>query len=122
MKSLLSIRHLFKLNSKRILEANSDLTLPYDEAVRKAEVIALASSNTLRMIDKINGKDSFEKEKEIKELKERKKKLLNKKNTRKNKIEIKEINEKIHKEIFVEGYLCVVMDTKGDYDKLLKGF
>ena len=122
MKSLLSIRHLFKLNSKRILEANSDLTLPYDEAVRRAEVIALASSNTLRMIDKINGKDSFEKEKEIKELKERKKKLLNKKNTRKNKIEIKEINEKIRKEIFVEDYLCVVMDTKGDYDKLLKGF
>ena len=58
MKSLLSIRHLFKLNSKRILEANSDLTLPYDEAVRRAEVIALASSNTLRMIDKINGKNT----------------------------------------------------------------
>lgn len=122
MKSLLSIRHLFKLNSKQIIEANLDLTLPYYEAVRRAEVIALASSNTLRMIDKINGKDSFEKEKEIKELKERKKKLLNKKNTRKNKTEIKEINEKLHKEIFIEDYLCVVMDTKGDYDKLLKGF
>ncbi len=114
MKSLLSIRHLFKLNSKQIIEANLDLTLPYYEAVRRAEVIALASSNTLRMIDKINGKDSFEKEKEIKELKERKKKLLNKKNTRKNKTEIKEINEKLHKEIFIEDYLCVVMDTKGD--------
>ena len=122
MKSLLSIRHLFKLNSSRIIDANFDLTLTYGEAVRNAEVIALASSTTLRMIDNINGKNSFEKEKEIKELKEKKKELLNKKNTRTNKIKIKEINEKIHKEIFIEDYLCVVMETKGDYDKLLKGF
>ena len=122
MKSLLSIRHLFKLNSSRIVDANFDLTLTYGEAVRNAEVIALASSTTLRMIDNINGKNSFEKEKEIKELKEKKKELLNKKNTRTNKIKIKEINEKIHKEIFIEDYLCVVMDTKGDYDKVLKHF
>ena len=122
MKSLLSIRHLFKLNSSRIIDANFDLTLTYGEAVRNAEVIALASSTTLRMIDNINGKNSFEKEKEIKELKEKKKELLNKKNTRTNKIKIKEINEKIHKEIFIEDYLCVVMETKGDYDKILKHF
>ena len=122
MKSLLSIRHLFKLNSSRIIDANFDLTLTYGEAVRNAEVIALASSTTLRMIDNINGKNSFEKEKEIKELKEKKKELLNKKNTRANKIKIKEINEKIHKEIFIEDYLCVVMETKGDYDKVLKHF
>ena len=122
MKSLLSIRHLFKLNSSRIIDANFDLTLTYGEAVRNAEVIALASSTTLRMIDNINGKNSFEKEKEIKELKEKKKELLNKKNTRTNKIKIKEINEKIHKEIFIEDYLCVVMETKGDYDKVLKHF
>ena len=122
MKSLLSIRHLFKLNSSRIIDADFNLTLTYSEAVRNAEVIALASSATLRMIDNINGKSSFEKEKEIKELKEKKNKILNKKNTRTNKLKIKEINEKIQKEIFIEDYLCVVMDTKGDYDKVLKGF
>ena len=122
MKSLLSIRHLFKLNSSRIVDADFNLTLTYSEAVRNAEVIALASSATLRMIDNINGKSSFEKEKEIKELKEKKNKILNKKNTRTNKLKIKEINEKIQKEIFIEDYLCVVMDTKGDYDKVLKGF
>ena len=122
MKSLLSIRHLFKLNSSRIIDADFNLTLTYSEAVRNAEVIALASSATLRMIDNINGKSSFEKEKEIKELKENKNKILNKKNTRTNKLKIKEINEKIQKEIFIEDYLCVVMDTKGDYDKVLKGF
>ena len=122
MKSLLSIRHLFKLNSSRIIDADFNLTLTYSEAVRNAEVIALASSATLRMIDNINGKSSFEKEKEIKELKEKKNKILNKKNTRTNKLKVKEINEKIQKEIFIEDYLCVVMDTKGDYDKVLKGF
>lgn len=122
MKSLLSIRHLFKLNSSLIIDADFNLTLTYSEAVRNAEVIALASSATLRMIDNINGKSSFEKEKEIKELKEKKNKILNKKNTRTNKLKIKEINEKIQKEIFIEDYLCVVMDTKGDYDKVLKGF
>ena len=122
MKSLLSIRHLFKLNSSRIIDADFNLTLTYSEAVRNAEVIALASSATLRMIDNINGKSSFEKEKEIKELKEKKNKILKKKNTRTNKLKIKEINEKIQKEIFIEDYLCVVMDTKGDYDKVLKGF
>ena len=46
MKSLLSIRHLFKLNSSRIIDANFDLTLTYGEEVRNAEVIALASSTT----------------------------------------------------------------------------
>ena len=50
MKSLLNLRYLYKVHSKRIVEVGMNLTLDYSEAIRNQEVISLASSTTLRLL------------------------------------------------------------------------
>ena len=65
MKSLLNLRYLYKVHSKRIVEAGMNLTLDYNEAIRNQEVISLASSTTLRMIEDIVGEGWKEKEKKM---------------------------------------------------------
>ena len=67
MKSLLNNRYLYKIGSKRLVEANWDLTITRKEALENNELVALASSTTLRMIDALNGIDYKEKEVRIKQ-------------------------------------------------------
>lgn len=122
MKSLLNLRYLYKVHSKRIVEAGMNLTLDYNEAIRNQEVISLASSTTLRMIEDIVGEGWKEKEKKINKTKKELKEIINKKKTNNNKKKIKEKQKELNKLTFMEDYLCVVLDTKGDYDKLMKGF
>jgi hypothetical protein len=94
-----------------------NLTIKREEAMANNEIIQLASSCVLRMIDKINGIEFKIKENKIKELKLEIKELKkNKKNKEKLKTKQKELKEMT----FMEDYLCVVMDTKKDYDALLK--
>ena len=117
MKSLLSNRYIYKINSSRIVQSGMNLTVSREEAMANNEIIQLASSCVLRMIDKINGIEFKIKENKIKELKLEIKELKrNKKNKEKLKLKQKELKEMT----FMEDYLCVVMDTKKDYDALLK--
>ena len=122
MKSLLNLRYLYKVHSKRIIDAGMNLTLDYSDAVRNQEVISLASSTTLRMIEDITGEGWKEKEKKINKTKKELKEIINKKKTNNNKKKIKEKQKELNKLTFMEDYLCIVLDTKGDYDKLMKGF
>lgn len=120
MKSLLSLRYLYKINSKRLASANWDMTLERDEAVKHNELITLASSTVLRMIDKINkGKYSEERVRQIKdEIGQIKRMPMSQ--------ETKSLMKKKQKELdnllFMEDYLCVIMESKKDYDRANKGF
>ena len=117
MKSLLSNRYLFKINSSRIVQNDMHLVLSREEALANQEIIQLSSSAVLRMIDKINGVDFKTKENKIKELKREIKQLKkDKKNKEKLKIKQKELKDLT----FMEDYLCIVMDTKKDYDALIR--
>ena len=69
MKSLLSNRYIYKINSSRIVQSGMNLTVNREEAMANNEIIQLASSCVLRMIDKINGIEFKIKENKIKELK-----------------------------------------------------
>ena len=84
MKSLLNLRYLYKVHSKRIIDADMNLTLDYSDAVRNQEVISLASSTTLRMIEDITGEGWKEKEKKINKTKKELKEIINKKKTNNN--------------------------------------
>ena len=70
MKSLLSNRYLFKINSSRIVQNDMHLVLSREEALANQEIIQLSSSAVLRMIDKINGVDFKAKENKIEEVSE----------------------------------------------------
>lgn len=125
MKNLYSIRYIYKINSSKIVKGNRDIILDYDKALANEEVISLASSNTLRMIDKINGEDFFAKEKEIKNIKKELKMIRKSPKNMENLIKLREKQKELHNKTFMTDYLCVVMDTKKDYDligKANKGF
>lgn len=122
MKSLLNNRYLFKIGSKRLVEASWDLKITRMEALENNELVALASSTTLRMIDGLNGIDYREKEVRIKQLKQEIGKLKQLPNTKANRDKLIAKQTEYNKLIFMEDYLCVVMDTKKDYDRALKGF
>ena len=112
MKSLLNNRYLFKIGSKRLVEANWNLQITRMEALQRNELIALASSTTLRMIDGINGVDYKEKEVRIKQLKKEIGELKSKPNTKANRDKLIAKQTEFNKLVFMEDYLCVVMDTK----------
>ncbi len=120
MKSLLSLRYLYKISSKRLANCGWDMMLSREEAIEHNELISLASSTTLRMIDKING-DIFTEDK-VHELKEEigqiKKMPLN----QKSKQLMKERQKELSNLLFMEDYLCVIMESKKDYDRAIKGF
>ena len=122
VKSLLQNRYLYKVGSKRLVDANWNLTLSRNEALEKNELIALASSNTLRTIDWLNGVDYRVKEKQIQQLKQEIKLLKNLKNVPKNREKLIKKQKEFNDLIFMEDYLCVIMDTRKDYDRALKGF
>ena len=122
MKSLFNNRYLYKIGSKRLAEANWDLTIERKEALENNELVALASSATLRMIDELNGIDYKEKEVRIKQLKKEIGDLKQKKGTKANRDKLIAKQTEFNKLIFMEDYLCVVMDKKSDYDRALKGF
>lgn len=122
MKSLLNLRYLYKLNSSDIIKANKDYSVSYIEAVAQGYVISLASSTTLRMIEAINGDNFIEKEKKINELKQEIAKELRKKQKKRVKNNLKEKQNELRELTFMKDYLCVELNTKGDYDKLMKGF
>ena len=122
MKSLLNNRYLFKIGSKRLAEANWDLQITRMEALQRNELVALASSTTLRMIDGINGVDYKEKEIRIKQLKKEIGDLKQLPNTKANRDKLIAKQTEFNKLVFMEDYLCVVMETKKDYDRAVKGF
>ena len=122
MKSLLNQRYIFKISSKRLVDANWDLQISRNEALKRNELVALASSNTLRTIDLLNGVDYKEKEIRIKELKIKIKAMKKLPNTKANREKLIALQTEFNQLIFMEDYLCVVMEKKSDYDRALKGF
>lgn len=120
MKSLLNLRYLYKINSKRLVDANWDLTLDRKEAIERNELITLASSTTLRMIDKINN-NKYSEEK-VRLIKEEIHELKRQANSSETKALMKKKQKELNQLLFMEDYLCVIMDSKKDYDRANKGF
>ncbi len=120
MKSLLSIRYLYKISSKRLAKANWDMELSRNEALTQGELVSLASSTTLRMIDKINGQKDIEAKIQAtkKEINGLKKDNNNKTSSNKMKRKYGELN----KLTFMEDYLMVIMENNKHYDRAIKGF
>ena len=120
MKALLSQRHVFKLTSGRLKKSNWDLKLTLKDAKKNDELIGLASSPLIRFIDHINGNVSVEER--IASLKEHIKQLSKQKSGAESKRELKKYRKELDELLFVEDYLCVIMESNKDYDRLNQGF
>lgn len=122
MKSLLSNRYIWKVQSKRLADSNWNLTLTRNEALKNNELVSLASSTTLRMIELLNGENFSEKEKVIKDLKMEISQLKKLANNSKNREKLIEKQTKLNKLVFMEDYMAMVMSSKKHYDRAVKGY
>lgn len=122
MKSLLSNRYIWKVCSKRLADSNWNLTLTRNEALKNNELVSLASSSALRMIELLNGENFAEKEKVIKDLKMEIGQLKKLANNSKNREKLIEKQTKLNKLVFMEDYMAMVMSSKKHYDRAVKGY
>lgn len=96
------------------------MTLPIDEARRNDEVISLASSQVLRWIDELNG--CTDADKRASDIKRRIRELRNDKNSVQNKKEIRKLYTELDKVQFKPDYMCLIIDKNSHYYRACKGF
>ena len=115
-------KFVFKIHTKRLVEAKWDLTLPLDEARRNHEIISLADSTVLRWIDELNGVTDAEAK--ARSIKRRIKMLRNEPSCLENRREIRRLYTELDAVQFKPDYMCLVVDKKNDYRRACspKGF
>lgn len=115
-------KFVFKIHTKRLVEAKWDLTLPLDEARRNHEIISLADSTVLRWIDELNGVTDAEAK--ARSIKRRIKMLRNEPSCLENRREIRRLYTELDTVQFKPDYMCLVVDKKNDYRRACssKGF
>lgn len=116
-KQKTSQKYVYKLHSSRLRKAKWKLSLPLSEARENGDdIISIADSECLRTIDSFNHtEDSDLRSKRIR----RKIKELSKLNPP-NKRLISRLYEDLYKCRFQEDYVCIIFDTKADYDRCSK--
>ena len=119
-KQLTCQKYIYKINSKRLRNAEWNLTLPIQEAKKNQELIALADSQVLRWIDEINGVvdadlQAVEIRRQLREIKREPNSLQNRKQT-------KELYEELDRLQFQPDYMCLIIDKIKDYNRACRGF
>lgn len=122
MKSLLNNRYIWKISSKRLASANWNMQLSRNDALKHNELVALASSSVLRMVDLANGEDFREKEKRIKQLKQEIDVLKTLKNTPQTREKLNKKLTEFNQLVFMKDYMCLVVESNKHYDRAIKGF
>jgi hypothetical protein len=102
----------------RLRKANWNLDLPIDEANKRNEIVPIAESSVIRFIDIENGIDTKELYLESDKIDKEIKKLKKLPTTVENRNAIKlAYNDKYNK-LFIKDYVCIVMDSISDFNRL----
>lgn len=118
MRSQSPQKLIYKIHSSRIIRNGGEVVLPLSEALEsKTDIVALSDSQILRWII---GKSDFDERVRKQQAYIRSLKKLE--STSENRKKIKRAYEKLYNMQFIPDYLCVIMDSKADYDKCNKGF
>ena len=119
-KQLLCQKYILKLNSSRLRKARWKLSLPLEEAMKnKNDLVALGSSQVLRFLDELHGRNTEEEAQRIK----KKISLLHKATpTAKTKKILKGLYQQLYELQYQPNYVAIIMDKLSDYDRLNKGF
>lgn len=116
------LKLIYKIHSKQIKKANLKMTLPLDVAMSDYPecIVSLNDSQLLRFIDEINGVTDINGK--VREIKRKIKYEKKKPKSRETKMLIKALYKKLYELQFQKDYVCVIMDSDSDYDKINKGF
>lgn len=122
MKQKSNLLLIYKLHSKLLKQHKWNLTLPLEEASRSYpdSIVALSDSQVMRWISELNG--ITDRDEKINEIKRRIAAIKKKPRSRENSVIIKQLHSRLQELQFQKDYLCVIMDSKKDYDKANQGF
>jgi hypothetical protein len=115
-------RYVLKVDTNRLKSSHWNLTVTFEEAQEREEIISLADSTTLRFIDDINHVDVQSRELELKSLRERLRAIKRDGNSTQSRAEVREIYRRINELSYVKDYMCLVANNKTDYRRAVKGF
>lgn len=119
-KQLTCQKYIYKINSKRLRNANWSLTLPIHEAKKNNEMISLADSQVLRWIDEING--VVDADLQAVEIRRQLRAIRKAPNSIQNRRQIKELYEELDRLQFQPDYMCLIVDKVKDYHRACRGF
>ena len=113
-------KYVYKIHSSALRNSHWKLELPLTEAiVNKKDIIALTSSQMLRWIDELRGRDT---DATAKAIKNQIKKTKKQENTKQNQLITERLYKALYTTQFCPDYLSVIMNKYTDYDRLNKGF
>lgn len=114
-------KFIYKLNSKRLKQANWNLTLPLSAAMKnRNDIVALNDSQLLRWICELNGNENLNGE--AARLKAEIKKQKKLPSCRESRMQIKALYEELYSLQYQKDYFCLIMDSHRDYDRANQGF
>lgn len=108
----------FKFNSGFLKEKKYNVTMTFEEAIKKDKLIALADSQALRLIRKeTNHEVDLDL---INQWYEERDKLRKKKNSKENRERIAELQKNIYDVMYISEYITIVMEDNSHYRHLFK--
>ena len=120
VKSKIQQFHILKFESTRLKNSNYDITIDLENARKNNEVISLSDSELLRQYRSLSGiVFSYT---ETREWISRKNKLNKERNTKENRLEVKELQEKIDNALFVENIVMIKFNNVSHYKTIIKYF
>lgn len=122
MKQKTPHRLIYKVESKMLKRAKWNLTLPLSEALKNYPdiVVSLNDSQCLRFIDEITQAENVNDK--INSIKRKIKRIKKEPKSRSNKQLINSYYDTLYGLQFQYNYVCVIMNSKADYDRVNQGF
>lgn len=116
------LRLIYKLESTQLKRAKWNLNLPLEEAIinQPRSVVSLADSQVMRFIDEINGIDNISEK--VRDVQQKINITKKKPKSRETKVAIQELYRSMYELQFQKDYICVIMNSKTDYDRANLGF
>lgn len=113
---------IFKLHSGQLKKSGWNLDLDLDTAMREQPdcIVSLNDSEALRFIAEINGDGDINETVGfiMRKIKQEKRKPRSKET----KANIRNLYEKLYEVQFQKDYVCIIMDSRSDYDRANQGF
>ena len=119
-KQLASRRLIYEIDTTKLKKDKWNVIINIEEAKKNGQLIAIFDSDVLRMIRTLRRKDYTTED--IEKVKKEIKKIKKLDNNANNRNQIKKLNDKLNKMMFMPEYVSIVMKSNKDYDKASQGF
>jgi len=111
-------RFIYKINSTRLRKSKWNLNINIEEGFSKKELVSLAESTLIRFIDNLNNIDTENIHTEVKNIYKEINKIKKLPTSIENRNKIKSLYKKKYNLLLVKDYVCIVIDSNKDFDRM----